>query len=511
MTSQDQKPTGPDLRDGIAPDQVREGGCIAGHVDGEAVLLARTGGEWLAIGATCSHYGGPLAEGLIVGDTVRCPWHHACFSLRTGQPLRPPALRTLDRYVVEQRDGKVRVTGKAPAPARARPSGRPAPETVLIIGGGAAGDSAAATLRAEGYEGPITIVDPDEAAPYDRPNISKDFLAGSAPEEWLPLRAPEYDRDQAITRLAGRRATELRPKQREVALDDGRTLRFGALLLATGASPIRLGPETLRPGARVHYLRTLADSRAIIAAAEKARRAVVLGASFIGLEVAASLRTRGLEVRIVAPDSRPLARVLGDELGDFVRSVHEEHGVVFHLERKAREITSSGVVIESGERLAADLVVAGIGVRPNLELAEAAGLSIDRGLSVNEYLETSAPGIFAAGDIARWPDPRTGERIRVEHWVVAQRQGQAAARNILGMGDRFDAVPFFWSMHYDVGLTYVGHAESWDKVEVDGLIGEKDCTVRYLSRGRAQAAVTINRDLENLRLELAMEREALRP
>lgn len=482
---------------------------MAGQVDGDAVLLAHTAGGWFATGAACSHYSGPLPEGLIVGDTVRCPWHHACFSLRTGRPLRPPALRDLDSYSVEQRGGRIYVTGKAPAPAQPAARANAVPESVVIIGGGAAGDSAAAALRGEGFAGPITIVDPDEAAPYDRPNCSKDYLAGTAPEDWLPIRSPEYDREQEITRLAGHRASRLRPEQREVTLDDGRTLGYGALLLATGSSPIRLPPETVRSGAPLYYLRTLADSRAIIAAAEKAKRAVVLGASFIGLEVAASLRARGIDVHVVAPESRPLERVLGSELGDFVRGIHEGHGVVFHLERKAREIGKDAVVLESGERLAADLVVAGIGVRPNLELAEAAGLTLDRGLSVNEFLETSAPGIFAAGDIARWPDPHTGERIRVEHWVVAQRQGQAAGRNILGLRERFDAVPFFWSMHYDVRITYIGHAERWDSVDIDGSIGEKDCTVRYMRGGRAIAAVTLNRDLESLRLELAMEKPGL--
>ncbi|MGH7499107.1 MAG: FAD-dependent oxidoreductase [Gemmatimonadales bacterium] len=511
MTSEDHAPTGPDLRQGVSAESVKDGGCVAGHLNGEAVLLARVGAEWFAIGATCTHYSGPLAEGLIVGETVRCPWHHACFSLRTGQNLRPPALRDVDRYAVEQRGGKIFVTGKAPAAPQPRLNPSAPPKSVVIVGSGAAGDSAPATLRGEGYGGPITIVDPDPSAPYDRPNISKDYLAGTAPEEWLPLRSPEYDREQQITRLAGRRATELRPAQRELSLDDGSTLSYGSLLLATGASPVELGPETIRPGARLYYLRSLDDSRAIIAAAKKAKRAVVLGASFIGLEVAASLRARGLEVHVVAPESRPLERVLGAELGDLVRGVHEEHGVTFHLERKAREIGKDGVVLESGERLAADFVVAGIGVRPNLGLAEAAGLALDRGLKVNEYLETSAPGVFAAGDIARWPDPHTGERIRVEHWVVAQRQGRCAARNMLGLRERFEAVPFFWSLHYDLVINYVGHAERWDEVAIDGNIGERDCAVRYLRGGQVLAVVTINRDRESLQLEAALERGSLLP
>jgi apoptosis-inducing factor 3 len=509
MSSDDQQPQGPDLTLGIPVDQVKDGGCLAGQVDGEAVLLARVNGEWLAIGATCSHYNGPLPEGLIVGDTVRCPWHHACFSLRTGKPIRPPALRPLERWNVEERDGRIRVTGKASAPREPRKSPPKRPASVVIIGGGAAGDSAAATLRSEGYDGPITILDSDTSAPYDRPNCSKDYLAGNAPEEWLPLRDPDYDREAGITRLTGPRATELRLRQQEVALDDGRRVGYGggALLLATGATPVRLDPATVGKGASVYYLRTLADSRAIIAAVGKAKRVVVLGASFIGLEVAASLRARGLEVHVVAPDSRPLLRVMGPQLGDFIRGLHEEHGVVFHLESTAKEISSSAVVLESGERVTADFVVAGIGVRPNLELASAAGLAIDKGVEVNERLETTAAGVYAAGDIARWPDARTGERIRVEHWVVAQRQGQTAARNMLGLGERFDAVPFFWSQHYDVPINYVGHAEKWDGIDVDGVIGDKDCVVRFLRGNQTLAAASIYRDRESLEIELGMERE----
>jgi NADPH-dependent 2,4-dienoyl-CoA reductase/sulfur reductase-like enzyme/nitrite reductase/ring-hydroxylating ferredoxin subunit len=507
MSVDEQGPTGPDLKQGIAADDLRDGGMLAGHVDGEAVLLARRGSEWFAIGAACTHYSGPLAEGLLVGDTVHCPWHHACFSLRTGHPIRPPALHHLSCWTVEERGGRVYVTGKAEAPVPRGARTGHGVDGVVIVGGGAAGDSAVATLRMEGYEGTITVVDPDPDAPYDRPNCSKDYLAGSAQEEWMPLRTPEFDRDCKVERLKGRRAKELRPGAREVVMDDGRTLRYDAALLATGATPIGLPSGIDRGGLPIYYLRSLADSRTIIAAAKAGRRVVIFGASFIGLEVAASLRTRELEVHVVAPEARPLERVIGPQLGDFVRKLHEEHGVSFHLGQKAREISAAGVILENGERLAADFVVAGIGVKPNVELAEGAGLTLDRGVAVNEFLETSAPGVFAAGDIARWPDPHTGERIRVEHWVVAQRQGRTAARNILGLRERFDAVPFFWSQHYDLRINYVGHAERWDAIEVDGDIEGRDCAVRFNRGGRGLALATIFRDRESLETEVSMDRQ----
>jgi NADPH-dependent 2,4-dienoyl-CoA reductase/sulfur reductase-like enzyme len=277
------------------------------------------------------------------------------------------------------------------------------------------------------------------------------------------------------------------------------------LLLATGAEPVRL---TI-PGAdqlHVHTLRSLADSNAIIAAAKTSKQAVVVGASFIGLEVAASLRARKLEVHVVAPDKRPMERILGPDMGDFIRALHEEHGVIFHLETKPKAIDNV-VYLENGEMIEADLVVVGIGVRPRLELAKNAGLRVDRGIAVDKYLETSAQGIFAAGDIARWPDPHSGENIRVEHWVVAERQGQAAALNMLGERAPFDQVPFFWSQHYDVPINYVGHAETWNEIQIDGDVMKKDCTLRFKHNGRVTAVASIFRDLESLQAEVAMERE----
>jgi NADPH-dependent 2,4-dienoyl-CoA reductase/sulfur reductase-like enzyme/nitrite reductase/ring-hydroxylating ferredoxin subunit len=503
MASDTTQASGPDLTQGIPASMLAAGAMLVGHVGDEAVLLANNGGEIFAIGATCTHYSGPLAEGLMVEDTVRCPWHHACFSLRTGEALRAPALNPVVCWRVERSDDKIFVREKQKRAAPAIGAAKDLPRNVVIVGGGAAGNAAAEMLRREGFAGAITMLSADDALPYDRPNLSKDYLAGKAPEDWIPLRSAEFYREKGIEVRLGASVTAIDSKARSLQLSDGSTCAFDALLLATGAHPVRLDI----PGAvRVRYLRTLDDSRALIAQAATARRVAVIGASFIGLETAAALRERGLDVHVIGPQSRPLERVLGPDLGDMIKSIHEERGVVFHLGTSATAIDGDGVTLQSGERLAADLIVAGIGVRPEVEVAAQGGIAVDNGVIVDAYLQTNVPGIFAAGDIARWPDPHTGTAIRVEHWVVAERQGQTAARNILGRREPFDAVPFFWSQHYDVAVSYVGHAVNWDRVEIDGQPAARDCRVTYYLGDRILAVATVSRDLESLRAELALER-----
>ena len=501
-------PATPDFAKGVPVDHLPDDGMIQGQVGGEDVVLARRGREFFAVGAHCSHYHGPLSRGLLVGDELRCPLHHACFSLRTGEALRAPAFDPIPCWRVERIGENVFVREKLPVPIR-KPAANSTklqkpPRSVVIVGGGAAGLAAADMLRREGYEGPVTMISADDSAPYDRPNLSKDYLAGTAPADWIPLRSPAFCTDQRIELVLKSRVSALDARRKQIQVENGKTYDCGALLLATGADPVTL-PIPGAAASQLLYLRTFADSRALVAKAASAKQVVVVGASFIGLEVAASLRGRGIGVHVVARDQEPLERVLGLEVGRFIRALHEAHGVVFHLGETVTRLEGRTAVLGGGAKLDADFLVLGMGVRPSLSLAEQAGLTVDRGIVVDECLETSVPGIFAAGDVARWPDAHSGERVRIEHWVVAERQGQVAARNILGRRERFAAVPFFWSQHYDVTVNYVGHAEKWDAVEIDGNLEARDCAVTYTLGGRARAVATISRDLQSLQQEAAME------
>lgn len=501
---------GPDFAAGVRVSTIPDGGMIVGHAQGQAVLLSRRGNEIFAIGATCTHYSGPLGEGLIVDDTVRCPWHHACFSLRTGEAIRAPALSPVSRWGIERRGDMVLVTneiktadGATPMSGVAAASPSPDVKRVVIVGAGVAGNAAAEMLRRRGFSGKITMLGADPATPYDRPNLSKDYLAGTAEESWLPLHSSSFYKRHDIELLTATRVKSVDAAAKKVLLENGDAREFDRLLLATGADPIGLKI----PGAdqkHVFYLRTLADSEAIIAAAQKGKRAIVIGASFIGLEVAASLRTRELDVHVVAPEAVPLAKVFGKELGSYVKSLHARHGVKFSLQKSVSVIGAADVTLDDGAKLPADIVVIGIGVRPSLDLAKQMGLTVDNGVVVDEFLESSAAGIYAAGDIASFPY-RTGGRIRVEHFVVAERQGQCAAENMLGMRRKYDDIPFFWSAHFGKEIRYVGHASTADDTAVGGDIAKENAIVAYRENGKAVAFASLGRDLACLRAERALE------
>jgi NADPH-dependent 2,4-dienoyl-CoA reductase/sulfur reductase-like enzyme/nitrite reductase/ring-hydroxylating ferredoxin subunit len=498
--------SGPDLAQGVAIADLA-GGKLLGHVGDQNVLLVRTGAEFFAVDAQCTHYHGALADGLVVGDTIRCPLHHACFSLRSGDAMYAPAIAPLAAWRVEQKDGRIFVREKLATESPVRINDPFAPKKIVIVGGGAAGYAAAEMLRRLGFTGGIVMLSADADPPVDRPNLSKDYLAGSAPEGWMPLQPDSFYKDSNIDLRLSTSVVSIDTQSQHVVTASGFEVAYDRLLLATGAEPVRLNvPGSEQPN--VYTLRSMADCRAIIQTAMRARRAVIVGASFIGLEVAASLRARNIEVHVVALEKRLMERILGSDMGDFLRTLHEEHGVIFHLENTVNAIAGNKAELKNGGTLDADFVVAGIGVKPRLTLAEQAGLAMDRGVLVNEYLQTSIPNIYAAGDIARWTDPHSGQSIRVEHWVVAERQGQVAAQNMLNRRQKFDAVPFFWSQHYDVQINYIGHAERWDDIAVEGDVKAKDCLLKYRSAGRTLAVASIARDLESLEIEARMENTA---
>ena len=485
------KPTGPDFASGI-PD-LEDGAMLPGRYDGQAVIAVRRGADYFVVAAACAHWGENLADGAVIGDTIHCAHHHACFSIRTGEACSPPALGPIQAFRVEARgQGRV-VTGPIKPAAPARQSG--GPQSVVIVGGGAAGSACALALRDAGYAGRVTLISADADLPCDRPNVSKDYLAGSAPEEWLFLRGEQGWKKADIELRLGTKVTAIDRKARSVRLAGGEVVHYEALLLATGAEALRLPI----PGAdlpHVHVLRTVDDARQIVARAEDANSAVVIGSSFIGMEAAASLKERGLEVHVVSPETAPFSRVLGPKAGAVLQQAHVEHSVQFHLGRTPAAISQNAVELDDGSKIAAQLVVMGVGVRPALALAEQCGLQVDHGVLVDDQLRTSDPCIWAAGDIARYVDARTGERARIEHWVVAQRQGQLAARAMLGHSVKLDAVPFFWTTQFGVSLRYVGHAESWERIDVAGDPETRDCAFAYRRGGKTLALALYGRDRE---------------
>lgn len=494
------KITGPDLRtEGLAIEALSTDIPSVGHVDGKPVIAVQTSDGPRVVGGRCTHYGGALGDGICFNEEIRCPLHHAAFDVRTGEAVGAPALDAIPAYETVVRDGQVFVTGegKVVAPRRRPPY---FPYSVVIVGAGAAGAVAAETLRRYGYTLPIVLI--GEEPPVDRPNVSKDYLAGTAPEEWMPLRPPEFYAEADIELITGETVTSIDVLERIVRTSGNRELTYGALLMAPGAEPLRLSV----PGAdlpHVHHLRTLNDAREIIADLDTAKKVVVVGAGFIGLEAAASLRQRDLDVTVVTSAEVPLARLIGQTLGQFVADLHGEHGVVFRLGTRVSRIGEREVALDDGTSVAADLVVVGMGVTPNTRLAESMGLTLDNGIVVDDRLRTSEPYIWAAGDVASYPGP-DGILVRAEHWVPAEHQGQTAARNMLGHDIAFTEPPFFWSEQYGVRINVTGHLAGWDEEIVAGDPHQSDMLVGFRKGGVISAVASIGRDRDNLRAEHAL-------
>lgn len=475
------------------------------------ILLARVAGKYYATGAHCPHYGAPLAEGFLSGERIVCPWHHACFNVTTGDLEEPPAFDSLPHFDVRIENEQVFVRLPEDAPDRKTPptAKRDAKDERLfvILGGGAAGFMAAQTLREDGFKGRVVMITRENRLPYDRPNLSKDYLQGNAEPEWMPLRSDDFFAENDIEVLRDKEVVRVDAARKTIEFADGETLRYDSLIVATGGTPRKL-PFQTEAQENVFLLRSFSDTDAIAASAEKGKRAIVIGASFIGMEAASSLKTRGCDVTVVAPDEVPFQKILGAEIGRLFQNIHEQNGVKFRLGASVSgfegERRVGAVVLENGERLAADFVVVGIGVKPATEFLEGVERHKDGGVVVDEKLR-AAENLYAAGDIAYFPDLRTGERQRIEHWRTALQQGRIAARNLAGKDASInDCVPFFWTRQFDAGLSYVGHAASWDEIVFQGDLAKQDFLAFYLKDGKISAIAGMNRDRELAELEELM-------
>lgn len=498
---------GPDFTQGVASSDLAPGAMLRGTVDGAPVILVRSEAGLRAFSAKCTHLGAMLDTGLLAGGEIRCPWHHARFSADTGEALAAPAFAPLGCYRVEERDGRITVGPKSEsAPPAPKPQ---APERIVILGAGAAGFACAFELARHGVGSQVTLIGEEADSPYDRTFCSKQYLAGKKERDGVRLRETAFLRESGVELRMGERVAAIDATGRNVRLESGEALGFDALVIATGASPQRLDTPGFERD-NVFVLRSLADADRIIASASKGKRALVVGSSFIGLEAAASLRGRGLEVDVVAPSAVPMRKVLGEEVGAMVRAIHEENGVRFHT-GKVRSYDGATALLEDGTSLPADFVVLGLGVSPRVDLAAEAGLDLASkeeggGIRVDARLETSQTGIFAAGDVANLPK-RTGEgRQRIEHWVHAERQGQHVARVLLGHGQRFEDVPFFWTAHFGTSLRYVGHADEIADARMDGSTEARDFALRLTDRQGGEALVTAKRDKVALQVEADWER-----
>lgn len=484
-------------------DELRDGQMKQVSVEGTDVLLTRVDGQYHAVGAYCTHYGAPLATGVLSGTRVVCPWHHACFSVVSGDQEEPPGLEALPCFEVKVENGQVIVAVPENAPKQ-RVSQMAAPDAAdkrvfAVLGGGAAGAAAVEALRQEGYRGRILLITGETFLPYDRTSLSKAYLAEREKQAGVkPLRAEAFYQEHGIEVLAGKTVSKVRAEARQIEFADGGTLHYDALLLATGGTPRRLPvPGADLPG--VLTLRAPGDVDQIAAAAKEGSRAVVIGSSFIGMECASALRSRNVQVQVVAMEQVPFERVLGKEVGGLFKSVAEESGVVFHFNAQVDHFAGQGkvekVVLKGGVELEADLVVVGAGVKPVTDYLEGVAKNPDGSVSVDEFMKVvGADRLYAAGDIAAFPDPLSGERIRIEHWRVAGQQGRVAARNMAGHATPFTQVPFFWTRQFNQNLRYVGHASSWDEVVVDGDLGQKNFLAYYVKGGQVRAVAGAGRD-----------------
>lgn len=480
-----------------AESDLKNGEPISRKVGDKEILLVRVGHRVFACGGKCTHYGAPLADGVMTDHTITCPWHNSMFDVRTGNMMLPPALEHLAQYPVKVENGEIFVgrPTKTLFPKLERITDR----TFAIIGAGAAGNAAAETLRREGFDGRIVLITRESDYPYDRPNLSKDYLAGQIAPEWVPLRSRKFYANHHIEVLLNHEVTGLDPGLKLIHFAEGKPLAYDRLLIATGGIPRNQDvPGTDLKG--YVLLRTLTDANVLIAAAEQANKAVIVGGGFIGLETAASLQARKVAAEVVIREEAPLVKTFGERIGRFIQSIHEKQGVKFHVNKIVKEIVGTdkvqAVILSDGTRVDTDIVLAGLGITPAVEFLEQTGIVEDGAVPVDNRLQTRVENVFAAGDIAVVPTPPHGAPMRVEHWVVAEREGQHAARTMMGSPMPYSEIPFFWTKQYEYSFRYIGHAERYDRVAYRGNVEEGKFLAGYYQDGSLKAVAGLKMDRE---------------
>lgn len=472
------------------------------------VLLSQIDGKIYAVGARCPHYGANLEMGILSGDRIVCPWHHACFNAKTGDLEEPPASDALPRFEVkiDGEDVIVRLPEKVEddrTPPMVKQDLQSDKRVFAIIGAGGAANAAAQTLREDEFKGRIVMVTYENRLPYDRPNLSKGYLQGKAKDEWMSLRSEDFYNEYDIELMLQSKVTHLDTASQTITLESGDILRYDALLLATGgtARTLNLPGADLR---NIFTLRSYDDANDIIKASESASQVIIIGASFIGMETAHSLTVRKLPVTVIAPESVPFESVFGKEIGKLFQKKHEDNGVTFRLGTSVSHFEGDGtvkaVVLENGERIETDLVVIGVGVKPATDFLQDINLHTDGSVEVDKYLRTDKQ-VYAAGDIARFPDWRTGEAIRIEHWRTAEQQGRIAAHNMMGKQIPFTSVPFFWTTQAGLHIRYVGYVKDWDEIIIDGDVFSKEFIAYYVKNNCVLAVLGSKRDQEMAAIE----------
>lgn len=480
-----------------------------------ALLLVRWRGQLRVMSLECPHFGAELHEGTLVDGHIRCPWHQSVFDALTGDLLEPPALDGL-QCLSARVEGEDILVGLPDAPIGQRTMPMAAPDhadlrVFVILGTGAAGLAAAEALRECGYTGRVMMVTREPHRPYDRTELSKQYLAKpGAPQPFV--RTSEFYATHGIEVLTGREVRSVDVAARVIACHDGLQIRYDKLLLATGARPRRLDvPGQELSG--VMLLRSLEDSTRLRESVRPGGRAVVIGSSFIGMEVAASINGRGVLVTVVGLEHEPFEKSMGPQIGAMYRRVHEEAGNLFRMGRRVdrfegRDGRLRAVVLDDGERIDADIAVVGVGVEPVSDYLHGLPINSDGSLNVDEHLQ-AAPDVYVAGDLACYVDWRTNQRVRIEHWRLAEQLGRVGAANMAGRPTQYRAVPFFWTNQLKLNVRYVGFAKRWDRIEFDGSTEGRDFVAWYISEGKVHAAAGCKRDRAMDLVAEVMRREGL--